>query len=274
MLTADNLLLRGRRVRVWQGGDPSGPPLLLIHGFLVSHEEFDDILPHLASNRLILLDLPGFGESEVPAPEDFAFDLESFADICASLLERLAPEGAAVLGHSMGGGVAMTLAARHPELVKRLVLIDPLSFPFALGLKARLPLIPGIGGVLVRYAYRWPIFLQYFRDDVFSPGFPLPIARIRRAYQLFNTVEAREAAYATIKAIAVPERLPSQIGTIQTKTLILWGERDVIFPLALAHRLQGALANATLMTFPTAHSPHEEAPSEVSRAISPFLQDT
>jgi pimeloyl-ACP methyl ester carboxylesterase len=103
---------RGARIRTFEGG--AGPPLLLVHGFGGAAWNFSELAPLLAGRRLIVPDLPGHGgSSPLPAPT-----LTGFADVLAGLLE----ERVDVLGHSLGGVVALRLAERHPSLVRRLVL--------------------------------------------------------------------------------------------------------------------------------------------------------
>jgi pimeloyl-ACP methyl ester carboxylesterase len=103
---------RGVRIRCYEGG--AGPPLLLVHGFGGAAWNFSELVPLLTGRRLIVPDLPGHGgSSALPATS-----LAGFADVLASLLDAPAD----VLGHSMGGVVALRLAERHPSLVRSLVL--------------------------------------------------------------------------------------------------------------------------------------------------------
>src|SRR6476661_6782991 len=94
------------------GGE--GPPLLLVHGFGGAAWNFSELAPLLPGRRLIIPDLPGHGASSpLPAPT-----LTGFADVLAEILDRPVD----VLGHSLGGVVALHLAERHPQLVRSLVL--------------------------------------------------------------------------------------------------------------------------------------------------------
>ena len=103
---------RGAVIRTFEGGE--GPPLLLVHGFGGAACNFSELAPLLPGRRLIIPDLPGHGASSpLPAPT-----LAGFADVLADLLDGPAD----VLGHSMGGVVALRLAERHPSLVRSLVL--------------------------------------------------------------------------------------------------------------------------------------------------------
>lgn len=107
--------VRGIRVRTFEGG--SGPLLVLIHGFGGAAWNFAEVAPLLPGRRLLIPDLPGHGLSEpLPAPT-----IAGFADVVAGLVD----EPAGVVGHSMGGVVALRLAERRPDLVRGLVLAAP-----------------------------------------------------------------------------------------------------------------------------------------------------
>jgi pimeloyl-ACP methyl ester carboxylesterase len=103
---------RGAVIRTFEGGE--GPPLLLVHGFGGAAWNFSELAPLLPGRRLIIPDLPGHGASSpLPAPT-----LTGFADVLAEILDGPVD----VLGHSLGGVVALRLAERHPALVRSLVL--------------------------------------------------------------------------------------------------------------------------------------------------------
>ena len=105
--------VRGVRIRAFVGGE--GKPLLLVHGLGGAAWNFAELQPHLQGRRLIVPDLPGHGGS---SPLPATATLRGFADALAPLLDGQTD----VLGHSLGGAVALRLAERHPELVRRLVL--------------------------------------------------------------------------------------------------------------------------------------------------------
>jgi 3-oxoadipate enol-lactonase len=103
---------RGARIRCFVGGE--GPPLLLVHGLGGAAWNFTEMQPHLAGRRLIVPDLPGHGGS---SPLPAAASLRGFADALVPLLD----EPVDVLGHSLGGVIALRLAERHPSLVRRVL---------------------------------------------------------------------------------------------------------------------------------------------------------
>jgi pimeloyl-ACP methyl ester carboxylesterase len=127
---------RGARVRAFVGGE--GPPLLLVHGFGGAAWNFTEMQPFLAGRRLIVPDLPGHGGSAaLPA----ALTLRGFADAIAPLLD----EPTDVFGHSLGGVVALRLAERHPDLVRRVVLAAPAGISSA---SRRAEVMLGLAGLI------------------------------------------------------------------------------------------------------------------------------
>ena len=269
-----DVTVRGVRVRAIEAGSPDAPPLLLIHGFIVNHSEFDDIIEPLAERyHVIAPDLPGFGDSEKPSPSRYPYGIDGFSESVADLMAAFGIGRARVLGHSMGGGVALTLAALHAELVERLVLVDSLSYPFPLSFKARLPLLPVVGGIIFKQLYGRSLFRAYFRDDVFSKDATLPLDRIDKAYDKFNGPAARESAFAVMHAILDTRPVVARIGRVRAPTLIVWGREDKIFPLANGQRLARDINGARLAVLESGHSPHEERPAEFVQKILEFLGD-
>lgn len=260
--------LRGVRLRYTEAG--SGPPLLLVHGFLVSHKEWRPLLPHLTDRfRCILPDLPGFGASEKPNRGAFPYTREAFAEVLVELLDTLELPSAHLCGHSMGGGIAMTLAADHGERVERMTVIDSASFPFPVPLKGRLPLLPVVGPVVFKKLYRRPVFRDYFRNDVFSGHPGVDLARVDEYYDDFASREGRDAAYEALRSSVMNlASLEPKLRRVQAPTLVLWGDEDRIFPSSLAHRLVNALPNAELQLVESCgHAPNEEYPERTAQAL-------
>jgi len=261
---------RGVRMRVVEAG--SGRPVLLIHDFLVSHLEFEGVLEPLAERfRVLAPDLPGFGESEKPSPARYAYGIESFAEAMVDMIAGLELGRVSVVGHSLGGAAAITLAAEHPELVERLVLVDAMSYPFRLDFRSRLPFLPFVGGLLFKQLYGRGMFRRHFRDNVFSPGFTLPLERIDRYYDQFNTPAARESAHAVMQSIRDTRPIVARITRITAPTLVVWGRSDRIFPASFGQRLAREIAGARFDVLDAGHSPNEERPEDFVRSVSRFL---
>lgn len=259
------------RMRVIEAG--AGSPLLLIHGFLVNHLEYDQIIEPLSKHfRVIAVDLPGFGESEKPSPARYPYGIEAFAEAVADVIAAMNLGRVSVLGHSMGGAVALTLAAEHPELIEKLVLVNALVYPFPLDFKARLPLLPLVGPFLFKQLYGRAMFRAYFRDNVFPPGYPLPVERIDAYYDRFNTPAARESAYAVLRSMLDTRPVVARIPRITMPTLVVWGRDDRLFRPTFGQRLAREIPGARLELMETGHAPNEERPEELAALVSEFLE--
>ncbi|NUP14156.1 MAG: alpha/beta hydrolase [Polyangiaceae bacterium] len=268
-----DVTVRDIRIRAVEAGRGKGPPLLLIHGFIVTHAEWDDVLDELAQKfHVIAPDLPGFGDSAKPSPSRFAYGIEAFSESMADLVSAFGVGRVNVIGHSMGGAVALTLAAQHPELVNRLVVVDPLTYPFPRNFKAKLPLYPVVGPFIFKQLYGRAMFRAYFRDEVFSRGVPLNLPRIDTFYDKFNSPAARESAYATMRAMLDTRTVVARLGRVRAPTLVVWGRDDKLFPSSHAPRLAKELAHARLEIMDCGHSPAEEKPEQFLAVVNEFLE--
>ena len=172
----------------------------------------------------------------------------------------------------MGGAVALTLAADHPELVQRLVLEDPLCYPYVQSFKARLPLVPLVGGVVFKQLYGRALFRAIFRDEIYGPGFAPPLERLDWHYDIFNSPSARESAHAVMRATLDTRAVVARLSRIVAPTLVVWGRDDRLFPVAGAHRLIREIPGAKLEIMDAGHAPHEERPRELNALLLEFLE--
>ena len=193
----------GVRLRVAEAGD--GSPVVLLHDHLVDHRTWDGVIDALSTEfRVVAPDFPGFGESEKPSASRFAYGVPAFAEVVADLYAGLDLGRSAVVGHGLGGAVAITLAARHPELVSRLVLVDSLCFDGTMDLRRRLALLPVVGSIVMKQLWGRATFRALFRDTVLSARSSLPNEKIDRYYDTFNDPAARGSAHAALRATIIP----------------------------------------------------------------------
>jgi pimeloyl-ACP methyl ester carboxylesterase len=166
--------LPGGEVQIVDRGPRDGDPIVLIHCFTCAIDWWDATMPLLARNhRVIAIDLLGHGGSEKPAS---GYSIPDQADLVAAALQRLGVRRAEVVGHSLGGTVAVGLAQRHPRAVERVAILDtaPDHSRSSLGFVAGLAFAPGIGEAA------WTIKPDFaVRDGLgvaFAPGFDVPDA--------------------------------------------------------------------------------------------------
>jgi pimeloyl-ACP methyl ester carboxylesterase len=261
----------GVRLRVSEEG--AGPPVILLHGLFVDHSCWDGLIPLMRDEfRLIAPDLPGFGESEKPAASRFPYGVEAFAEAIADLYAGLALGRATLVGHALGGAVALTVAARHPELVQRLVLLDALCYDAPLNIQHRVALMPLIGSVIFRQLWGKPTFRSYVRDSMFSAPGRARHGRIDHYYETFNSPAARGSALATLRSTLDTRAVVARTTSIQTPTLVIWGRHDKIYPVRLGQRLAHEIRGAGLEVLDAGHAVHEERPADVAEIIARFLR--
>jgi pimeloyl-ACP methyl ester carboxylesterase len=264
---------RGVRTRVLEAGSSRAPALVLVHGLFLSHRTFEDVIEDFAARfHVIAPDLPGFGESEKPSPARYAYGVEAHAEAIADLIAAFGVGRAAVVGHAMGGAIALTLAAEHPELVQRLVLEDALCYPAPQSFRARLPLVPVVGGLVFKQLYGRGLFRALLVDQIQRPGFTPPRSRVDWHYEAFNSPSARESAHAVMRATLDTRPVIARLSRIVAPTLIVWGREDRVYPVAAAHRLAREIPGAKLEIMDAGHAPHEERPREFLALVTEFLE--
>lgn len=217
----------------------AGPPILLLHALAASWRWWRPVLAHLGRGREILVpDLPGFGGSPgLPPP------IPDQAGSIAATLDLLDIPGAHVVGHSMGGAVAAELAARRPERVRSLVLVDTAGWPIRI-----------FPRYLARLAQPWswcrPSFLPILVSDVVGTG---PV-RIAVGARRLLTYDIRPA----LPAITAP-------------TLVVWGERDRLLPPEMGRDLARRIPGAGFHIVPGAgHIVPTDRPAELARLLEEF----
>ena len=260
------------RVRVIEAG--SGPPLVLLHDGLATHEMFLSAIDHLASSfRVVAPDLPGFGASEKPDPQRYPYGYDGFADSIADLAAALGLGRIHVCGHAMGGGVALALAARHPALVHKLVLVDALVYPIDEHVLERAGRVPVVGGVLWRQLMGHALFRAYVEGSVYAGCTKVPAGRIDAFFASFNAPAARQAAHATIVAKADTRPLVARLPRVTAESLVIWGRDDRMAPVEHGRRLARAL-KGRFEVLECGRCPPDEEPATFAAVVTSFLQSS
>jgi pimeloyl-ACP methyl ester carboxylesterase len=232
--------------RVWYDEHGRGEPLVLLHGGAVDSRFFDQNVPALAERfRVITTDLWGHGRT---ADREGPFSMESFANNVAELIERVVGGPAHVLGHSIGGAVALTLAMRRPELVRKLVAAS-CGFNHEAEIK-----MEGMG--IDQMVEGTVAFLGASYGEVSPDGQDHFAVVVRKDFEL----SAHEPAYTA-----------EQIGALKHRTLVMVADDDII---TLEHALEfyRALPNGELAVVPgTSHFLLQEKPALCNAIILDFL---
>jgi pimeloyl-ACP methyl ester carboxylesterase len=261
----------GVRVRLTDSG--SGPPVVLLHGLFLDHSTFDPLSDALAeSHRVIAPDLPGFGLSEKPPASRFAYQVESFAEAIADVLAALELGRATVVGHCLGGAIALVLSATHPELVSRLVLVDALCDTPRLGRFGRIGLLPFVGGFVVKQLWSQGVFRALFHERI-APAQSITDEKLARYYEAFSEPSARASALETLRAVQDARPLVARTPGVRAPTLVVWGTHDRVVSVNAGRRLAREISGARLELLSTGHAPQEEAPSALIVAVRRFLAE-
>jgi pimeloyl-ACP methyl ester carboxylesterase len=280
LLTFDHrsVRLHGREVAYVVGGD--GPTVLLIHGIGGDWRTWEPVLDGLArQHRVVAVDLPGHGGSAKGAGD---YSLGALASALRDLGGALGIERATVVGHSLGGGVAMQFAYQFPERCERLVLVSSGGLGPDVGLVLRLATLPGS-----------ELFL--------SLTAPAARSLINLAASAGRALRIRPAADAefyarTFAALADPETRAAFLGTLRgvvgtrgqlvdardrlylaehMPTLIVWGEHDAVLPVDHGHAAQEAMPGSQLEIFKDAgHLPQLDDPLRFIDALEDFVAST
>lgn len=260
--------------------DGDGPtPVVFLHGFAAGLITWHDIRPFFPSSlfRLFLLDLKGFGFSF--KPRDHMYAPEDQASIVLSFMEALKLRHAVMVGHSLGGGIA--LLAFHQagekdkrELIDRLVLIDCAAYPQRLPRIIRWLRNPLLGRAILHLL---PVrfMVRYSLDRVFHDKKAITPDRIDRYVTCFGRKGIDHVFIETCRRL-IPDKYAALSGLfpgIAVPTLIIWGEEDRFISFHHGRRLQAAIPGSRLVIIPgCGHNPHEERPVETFAAISEFLE--
>ena len=239
-----------------------GPALVLLPSGAHERSDYDALRDLLPGVRTIALDWPAHGESPAPAAPVTAM---AFADAVEQAVEQLAPDGAVVVGNSVGGFAAGRLAIRRPELVRGLVLIDSGGFAASLPHERLFCALMGRPGFLRRI---YPVFSRAYmrpRTDADRAARAAAIATVRRA-------EGARAVAGVWRSFTSPEHdLRAQAGEITAPALVLWGRRDPVIPVRIGRRIAAAIPGAELVVLATGHVPHTGDPQGVADALLPLL---
>ena len=249
-------------------GPGQSRPLLFLHGLGGNYGTWQVVLGDLAeSHRVVALDLPGHGKSSKPAPDAFDYSLNTLAESVKTAIAVLKLRKPIVVGHSLGGAVALRLALDLGDEIGGLVLIDSAGLGAEIG-KGLLDLMAGGAGAQTARG-----LLELFYEDqrlVLDRGVD-DMAQTQLAEGAWTAQQA--VSNAAFEAGAQRFDLPKRLRDIKLPVLLIWGERDRVIPLAHAAAALNKLPDATLRLISgVGHVPQVEASAAVAIAIDRFAK--
>ena len=278
-LNAHELALHGHRVTYRTAG--SGPVLLLLHGITNSSQTWQHVAPLLSGRfTLIAPDLLGHGESATPRGD---YSLGAHATGVRDLLTALGHDRATVIGHSLGGGIAMQFAYQFPERCERLVLVSSGGLGREVHLLLRAAALPGADLVLPIITSSHVLRVGrglggLLRTARLAPDGDLDL--LARGFTSLDNSGSRQAFLHTVRAVvdtggqrvSAHDRL-ALAGLLPS--LIVWGGRDSIIPVEHGIAAHEAMPGSRLEVFPDAgHMPHDADPERFAAVLTDFCETT
>lgn len=269
------VLVQDQRIAYLDVG--TGPPVILIHGFGGSMWQWEHQQHALSQHfRILTLDLPGAGLSDKP---EIDYRPDQMLDFCVGFMDAVKIPQATLIGNSMGAGLAIGMALAHPTRVAKLVLIDGLPQHVMKKLTS-----PSVRRAMETRAPAWLVSLgnwlfggllieSVLKEIVHDPALltPAVIERSNRNRQRPGTIRP---------IMAVRENLPlwesgfaTRIGAVTHPTLVIWGEEDRVFPIAVGEELHQAIKGSRFTRIPNAgHIPQWEQPDLVNQSLIAYIR--
>jgi pimeloyl-ACP methyl ester carboxylesterase len=281
-VSTDEVIIHGHSVRYrTASSDPDNPVLVLVHGVAGSSQTWEEVIPALARDYTVIApDLLGHGESAKPRGD---YSLGAYASGLRDLLAVLGHDRATIVGHSLGGGIAMVFAYQFPERTERLVLIDSGGLGKEVSVALRAASLPG-SELVLPLIFAPPLLraggaVAGFLGKLGLKGGP-DAEEVARSIAGFGDLHTRTAFVHTIRAVIDPlgqrvsarDRLYLADGM---PTLIIWGAEDRIIPVEHGRAAAELINGSRLEVFPGAgHFPHRHDPVRFVEVLREFLEST
>jgi pimeloyl-ACP methyl ester carboxylesterase len=271
--------IHGHRVSYWTAGD--GPVIVLLHGITSTMATWKPVLPWLAERYTVVApDLLGHGESAKPRGD---YSLGAHASGVRDLLAVLGHRRATVVGHSLGGGIAMQFAYQFPERTERLVLVSSGGLGPEVHPLLRAATLPGadlfLGIALKSGAHS---VVRGIGRGLGRLGLVAgsDLEQMARGYASLEDADARRAFMHTVRSVIDPagQRVDARDRlylAAAVPTLIVWGARDPVIPLHHGCNAHQAMPASRFVTFTEAgHFPHLDDPHRFVQELRAFIETT
>lgn len=245
------------------------PPLLLIHGVAATTYTFNSLIPLLKAHfSIIAIDLPGFGRSEKST--SFIYSFQNYAKVVAGCIDYFNLENVNIVGHSMGGQIALYTTKMIPEKINKLVLISSSGY-----LKR--------ANKAVIFCTYLPFFGHYVKRHVHKQEVKDVLKNVFHDHSLITENHIREFGkpleeqgfYTSLMRLLryrEGDLNSEDLKIIENPTLLLWGKEDRVVSYRIGERLEDDLPNAKLIIYEKAgHLLTEERPEEINKEISTFI---
>jgi pimeloyl-ACP methyl ester carboxylesterase len=274
------ITLHGHRVAYRAAGE-RGPVIVLVHGITSNSATWEAVMALLsAEHQVVAPDLFGHGQSAKPRGD---YSLGAYASGVRDLLVALGHERATVVGHSLGGGVAMQMSYQYPDLAERLVLVGSGGLGREVNVLLRAASLPGAELVL-------PLLTK---PGLLDAGLALgrllgrlglnvntDVREVAQGHATLADAEARQAFLSTLRAIVdvTGQRVDARDRLYLASalpTLIIWGRRDPIIPVAHGREAHQLIPGSRFEVFEDAgHYPHVEEPHRFAALLGDFISGT
>jgi pimeloyl-ACP methyl ester carboxylesterase len=277
-MRVETAIVHGRSVSYAQAGE--GSVLLLIHGIAGECENWREVIEPLARHHTVIApDLPGHGASEAGSGD---YSIGALASGLRDLLLALGHERATVVGHSLGGGVAMQFAYQFPEMIERLVLVASGGLGPEVSPVLRAAALPGADVFISVTAGAGQRVGSMLGRGLAAVGLRpnADVAEVARGYASLRDSDRRAAFLDTLRAVVGTRGQRVHAGdrlylAEAVPVLIVWGARDSIIPVRHGEDAHRAIPGSRLEVFEDiGHMPQLEAPGRFIAALERFLRET
>lgn len=225
--------------------------LVFLHGWGVNSKLWFKILPELINQNysLYFLDLPGFGQSQMP---EVTYDVGDYKKIVSGFIEKLGLKKINLVGHSFGGRVAIKMAAENPEFLEKIILVSAAG--------------------IVHNSRKKKIFvtISKFIKPIFKPDFMQPLRK--KFYLLIGSEYLENIKLSKIFTKVVMEDLTHLFSKIKIQTLIIWGGGDKVTPLNDGQLMNKFITKSKLVVFEKAgHFSFLDQPEEFNKELIKFI---
>lgn len=249
-------------------GKKTDATLVLVHGFGASCQIFRKLVPHLQTFRVLRVDLPGFGLSDLPHKQDKETYVQLYQAFMQHFLTQVVRSPVCLVGNSMGGGIAWMTAALRPDLITRLILLNSAGYDVANLARKVYPYHRALLGRGMPQYLAWYLLKQCCDDS-----FDMEPQEYETLHQFINREGNLSAMMTLLDAKEVPDT--TLLSQIRCPTLVIWGEKDHIIPLEHAHWFHHDIPNSHILLYPDCgHLPMLEKPRKLARDIKNFLSSS